>query len=192
MLAITVRTEIPLAAPDIGFGLVTWLDVIVRQFDAPGSDAVAQARVAMIHVADAKNQGVSLRAVLETASAELLALYDVFFATDNFLKEEFQNGFGWNLMYFQHLEVSEPWRGRTIEEAVVRRIVSACGDGSAIAVMPVPTDVEARRWHRVGFEAVRAPELQRVGYAYLDLAREHPKISSADDDGHRFEIETLS
>lgn len=56
MLVLTLQTEMPLAEPNEEFGFVTWLDVSVRQFDAPTREPIGHARIAVIQVADAMNR----------------------------------------------------------------------------------------------------------------------------------------
>ena len=52
-----------------------WLDVSIRQFDAPTRESVGNARIALIHVADAMNRGVEIREVLDAAEQFHARLY---------------------------------------------------------------------------------------------------------------------
>lgn len=182
MLVLTIQTEMPLAEPNEEFGFVTWLDVSVRQFDAPTRESIGHARIAVIQVADAMNRGVEMREVLAADSDELFALYDVFFDDDEYLKPDYANGIGFNVMYFAKVELVPAWRGKRIEEALVRRVADTWGEGCAIAVVPQDDDVE--RWREIGFQSLA----RRSRYAFLDLSLAHPEVVAADDDGHTFRV----
>ncbi len=182
MLVLTLQTEMPLVEPNEEFGFVTWLAVSIRQFDAPSREPIGHARIAMIHVADAMNRGVGIREVLEADSEELFALYDVFFDDDAYLKEDYSNGVGFNVMYFAEIALAPSWRGKRIEEALVRRVADTWGEGCAIAVVPVEDD--AQRWHEIGF---RGPE-EGAPYRFLDLSTLSPDVVAVDEQGHTFAL----
>jgi hypothetical protein len=184
MLVLTLQTEMPLAEPNEEFGFVTWLDVSVRQFDAPTRESIGRARIALIQVADAMNRGAEIREVLAAAGDELFALHDVFFDDDEYLKPDYANGIGFNVMYFAEVELVSTWRGRRIEEALVRRVADTWGEGCAIAVVPV-NDEEIERWLDIGF---KSPDSAST-FAYLDLSLAHPKMIALDDPGHAFAIQ---
>ena len=182
MLVLTLQTEMPLAEPNEEFGFVTWLDVTVRQFDAPTRESIGHARIAVIQVADAMNRGVAMRDVLDADSEELFGLDDVFFDDDEYLKPEYANGVGFNVMYFAEVELVPAWRGKRIEEALVRRVADTWGEGCAIAVVPV--DDEGERWREMGFQASEPTSR----YVYLDLSLVHPELVAADEQGHAFVV----
>jgi hypothetical protein len=127
-----------------------------------------------------ENRGVEMREVLSADIDELFALYDVFIDDDEYLKPDHANGIGFNVMYFAKLELVPTWRGKRIEEALVRRVADTWGEGCAIAVVPLDDDVE--RWREIGFQAP-APQ-----YAFLDLSLAHPEVVAADDDGNTFRV----
>jgi hypothetical protein len=187
VLIAELKTEIPLAEPDADSGLVTWLDIAIRQGDPDADVRVGSARLAIIQAAEAVDRGISLVDVLDADSDDLLSLHDVFF-DDHGLKEDFTNGTGLNALYVSSIELMLPWRGRKIEEALVRRVSDLWGQGCAIAIMPLTNPDESRRWLDLGFVVARKPTRDQIGYAYLDLSLAAPEVVVADDDGDRFEI----
>jgi hypothetical protein len=187
MLVLDLKTAIPLAEPCADLGLVTWFDIAVRRADLDAQDLVGSARIAMIHVAESLDRGVPIIDALDADSEELLSLHDVFFDSGG-LKDSFIEATGSNVLYVSSIELLLPWRGRRIEEALVRRIADTLGQGCAIAIVPVADASEASRWREIGFAIARAPADGLHGYAYLDLALAHPELMAADDDGHRFEV----
>lgn len=179
MLVLTIQTEMPLAEPNEQFGFVTWLDVSIRQFDAPTPEPIGHARIAVIQVADAMNRGVEIREVL-SAESELFGLYHVFFDADEYLKPDYANGSGFNAMYIAKIELVPVWRGKLIEQALVQRVTDTWGEGCAIAV--VSMDEAADMWRMIGFEVPGS----RGPYAFLDLSLSHPKLVAADEQGDAF------
>lgn len=71
--------------------------------------------------------------VLDADSEELFGLDDVFFDDDEYLKPDYVNRVGFNVMYFAEVELLPAWR-RKVEQALVRRIADTWGQGCAIAV----------------------------------------------------------
>ena len=181
MLVLTIQTEMPLSEPNEEFGFVTWLDVSIRQFDAPTREPIGHARIAVIQVADAMNRGVEIREVL-SAESELFGLYDVFFDDDEYLKADYANGVGFNVMYFAEIKLGPVCRDKRIEEALVRRLSDTWGEACAIAVVPLEDDAE--RWLEIGFQVSETTSR----YAFIDLSIEHPKVVAANEQGNAFRI----
>lgn len=163
MLVLAIQTEMPLAEPNEECGFVTWLDVSIRQFDAPTRERIGHARIAVIQVADAMNRGVEIREVL-SAQSELFGLCDVFFDDDEYLKADYANSVGFNVMYFAEIELLPAWRCKRIEHALVQRMTDSWGEGCAIAVVHAGENVDG--WLELGFE-LPDPTTQ---YAFLDLS----------------------
>jgi hypothetical protein len=172
MLVLTIQTEMPLAEPNEESGFVTWLDVSIRQFDAPTRELIGRARIAVIHVAAAMNRAVEIREVL-SAEKELFGLYDVFFDRDEYLKADYANGVGFNVMYFAEIDLLPAWREKQIEQVLVQRVTEMWGEGCAMAILPLAADFTP--WSRMGFRRVDR------SYASLDLSLAHPRISALSD-----------
>jgi hypothetical protein len=181
MLVLTIQSEMPLAEPNEEFGFVTWLDVSIRQFDASTREPIGHARIAVIQVADAMNRGVEIREVLSSES-ELFGLYDVFFDPAEYLKAEYANGVGFNVIYFADIELRPAWRGKRIEQALVQRVTDTWGEGCAIAVVSVAEQLAG--WREVGFQSP-GPASR---YAFLDLSLAHAGLVAADEQGHAFAL----
>lgn len=188
MLVLKLGTEIPLAEPNAEFGFITWLDVTIREFDSQNPAPVGTARVAVIHCGEALNHGVSMHDVLDQDSEGLGVLDGIFFE-DGSLKDDYGNGVGADVLYFDSLELRLDWHGRNVEEAFVRRVLDAWGQGCAIGVMPVKTTTEVSRWEAIGFDVAHEPTSTEPGYVCMDLSLKHPRIVQTDDDGHRFSVE---
>ncbi len=188
MLVLKLGTEIPLAEPTEDFGFITWLDIAIREFDSANASPVGSARVAVLHCGEALNHGISMHDVLDEDSEGLARLDRIFFE-DGSLRDEYGNGGGTDVLFFESLELQADWRGRNVEEAVARRVLDVWGQGCAIGVMPVNNEEEASRWEAIGFEGAQEPTAGEQGYVWLDLSLKHPRIVQADDKGHSFSID---
>jgi GNAT superfamily N-acetyltransferase len=191
-LVLKVETEIPLAEPNEDFGFVTRLAVTVREFDSPSGAPIGTAEVALIHCAEALNKGVSISDVLDEDSEELTALYGVFFEDDS-LKEEYSNGVGLDVLYVAALELHPDWRGRKIEEAVVRRVFDVWGTGCAIGVMALASPDESSRWESMGFELVEDAEdaestTSAALFVFMKLSLRQPMVVEGDAPEHTFQL----
>lgn len=175
MLRMQLRTDIPLAEPDVDVGLVTWVDADVVDETETDLVAVARVRAAVIHVGEAVNVGVPIHEVLDADSAELEALHEVYFA-DDWLRDDYTAGAGNDLLFIESLDLQPRWRGRGIELAVVRRLSDAIGGGCAITVLRVDDDLTAHTWKRMGFEVTRAPTGAGGGYLHLRLSLRAPRV----------------
>lgn len=189
VLVLKVETEIPLADPNEDFGFVTRLAISVREFDSPTGTPIGTAEVALIHCAEALNKGVSISAVLDEDSEELAVLHGVFFEDDS-LKEEYNNGVGLDVLYVETLELHPDWRGRKIEEAVVRRVFDVWGTGCAIGVMVLASPDESSRWEAMGFELVDDAEgtTSAALFVVMDLSLRQPMVVEADAPQHTFQL----
>jgi hypothetical protein len=188
MLVLKLDTQIPLAEPTASFGFINWLDISIREFDSSNPAPVGHARVAVLLCGEALNHGESMHEVLEEDSEGLGVLDGIFFE-DGSLKDDYGNGVGSDLLYFDDLELRVDWHGRNVEEAVVRRVLDAWGQGCAIGVMPVKNADEASRWKRIGFVVAQEPSPTEQGYLYMDLSLKQPRVAQSDDEGHAFSID---
>jgi hypothetical protein len=187
MLIFTCQTEIALRQPDEQSGFITWFDV--RVVDEETKVEVGHVRFARILGGEAMNRGVSMLDILDSDGDELVALHDVFFDGD-VLKEVYENGNGQDCIYFSEIELDDAWRGRTIEDALVQRVIATLGAGCAIAIIPVEDRREAARWERSGFTHLAlAPSAKRTGYVVNDLSKEQPFVVETNDYRTRFAIE---
>lgn len=181
-----VTTSIPLGEPDADAGLITWLDVNVihhEDEDEETEQVIGEARIALVHVAEAGNQLVD---ALDADSGELEALSGHYFDGD-WIKDELSEGKGTDLLYVSELDVHEKWQNRNIELAVVRRICDTLGQGCELAVIPYETDEELARWQQMGFEPTTSPSKGDCGYLHLQLALTHPRIEESESRG-RFHV----
>lgn len=194
MLVLKFSAEATLMDRSADGGFITWIDVTIQVND-PNVEVgrteieIGSGRLAMVHVAEAFNQGESLEDILDADSQEIYDLYEVFFKGRT-LREPYENGDGMDVLYVADLELAAEWHDRLIEEAVVRRTIETWGGGCAIAVLPVNDLAEAHRWEAAGFGLMAlAPKAQSSGYVAMDLSMKHPRIVEADAEGHRFRIE---
>jgi len=186
MLTLRVTADISLDEPTVDSGFVTWLDIdiLAQDHDAETETEVGAAQVALIHVGETCNLGQSLAEVLDADSADLEALFDVYFE-DGWLKEEFADAVGANVLYVDDISLQTSWQGRNVEMAVVRRLSDTVGDGCALAVVPYRSDEEAEPWVRMGFGVTRPPSRDRCGYLTLQLALRSARVV---EDGARFRV----
>src|ERR1041385_3528375 len=129
MLLLSLKNEVPLAPYDDPGDLVTWMDVSIRTVGADDGAQIGTARVALIHVAEALNRGISVQEVLEADGQELLALHDVLFDEDDSLSGQLGVGSGLDVLFFAAIDLMLPWRGRRVEEAIVLRVAQVWGGG---------------------------------------------------------------
>ncbi len=180
MLMLSIANELPLANSDDASDLVTWMEIAIRSIGADDRTRIGTARVALLRIAEAFERGITVREVLDADSQDLLALHEVLFDDDDTLAGEQGTRPGLDVLYFASIDLLLPWRGRRIEEAIVRRVCDVWGRGCAIAVVPFIDADEAARWRKIGFVVAREPR-EHIGYAYLDLALDHPRLIAADD-----------
>jgi hypothetical protein len=155
MRAITT-TSISLDEPDVDGGLVTWLEVRIEAENAEDAPViVGRARAARVHVVHALEVGECLADVLDADSAELEALYGVYFDGDH-LRDEYTEGVGSDLLYMAEAILEPGWEDRGIELAVVRRLCDTLGEGCELAIVPDENDGEAKLWEKMGF-AISTP-----------------------------------
>lgn len=188
MLVLKLDTQIPLAEPTASFGFINWLDISIREFDSSNPAPVGHARVAVLLCGEALNHGESMHDVLDE-DGEGLGVLDGIFFEDGSLNDEYGNGVGSDLLYFADLELRIDWHNRNVEEAVVRRVLDAWGQGCAIGVMPVKNAAEVSRWKALGFLVAKEPELTEPGYLYMDLSLKQPRVTQVDDEGHSFRVD---
>jgi len=130
MLVLKLDTQIPLAEPTVSFGFVNWLDITIREFDSPNPAPVGTARVAVLLCGEALNHGVSMHDVLDhdgEHDGEGLGVLDGIFFAEGSLRDDYGNGVGADVLYFESLELRADWRGRNVEEAVARRVLDVWG-----------------------------------------------------------------
>ncbi|HVV81875.1 MAG TPA: hypothetical protein VHE35_02305 [Kofleriaceae bacterium] len=179
MLSIRVETDIEVGEPDEDAGLVTWWDVSITWAAPDGEGAptsIGKVRAATIHVGAALNAGVAMADVLDADSAELEALYDVFF-DGNVLREEFESGVGDGLLYIADIEMPDVWRQRGADLAVVHQLGDAIGMGCGLIILPPDASAQEARWARLGFEAT-----SEAGYLYREQSVVSPRVVAAADD----------
>jgi len=180
MFRLKTSTITTLAQPTVDDGFVSWLDIEAEWSRDGEVDAiVGNARIALIYVGEANNYGQSIYDVLDTDSAQLEALYEVFFEGP-WLKEAFANGGGADVLYFDNVATAPAFRNRGIEEALAQRVIEVWGQGCGIAVMPVGDEGEVAQWGRVGFTVARAPEAGSHGYCVADLSLSRPRVREVD------------
>jgi len=106
-----------------------------------------------VHLAEAGNQ---LLDALDADSGELEALSGLYFDGD-WIRDEFAEGKGSELLYISELDIHEKWQNRNIELAVVRRICDTPGQGVNLRSSPYETDEELARRQKMGFEPTTSP-----------------------------------
>jgi hypothetical protein len=179
-----IETELPLHEPDVDWGLVTWLRIrLVHDRPDESQQPIGSAQAARIHIGAALNAGESLYEVLDADSADLEALYPVFFE-DGELREAYCQGAGSDLLYIRHIELEPDWKERNVDLALVRRLCDTLGEGCELAVMEVDSDQEAARWQRMGFQRAAS---ERGRFLYLPLASHQARVVDAAD-GTSFKV----
>ena len=185
MLRMHVSSNIALQEPDADEGLITWSSITVYYGDEPGEDErVGEAMVALVHVREAANTGQDLLAALDADSAELEALYHVYFQ-DDWIKDQFLDGSGSDLLYVADIDLAPAYDGRNIDLAIVRRLCDTIGHGCGLAVIPYESKAEIAHWSRMGF-SVSTPG-KPTGWLHMMLGDRTARIAGPDDDG-RFKI----
>jgi hypothetical protein len=185
-----VRTEIELDEPTVDSGFITWFTFQIYQDADPEHETlpepafVGQGQIAIVHLANIADAQDDVCAVLDADSAEMAALYSVYFK-EGCIKEQFTGGFGHDLLYVRELVIEPAWKDRNIELAVVRRLCDALGQGCELAVIPYRSMQEARFWERMGFEVT--PPGDRSGLMYMNLGFLYPRIVDPDGSG-RFKV----
>lgn len=182
MLIIKFEGDTSTLIPNADSGLITWWKVLVTQAkDGPGpAMVVATARAAMIHVSHALTLGEPLYDVLDADSAELEELYEVFFDPD---REEIdddptENGIGDGMLYVTDLEISNAWRQRNADLAIVGRLAETIGMGCGTVVLEAAESKRAARWSLMGFK----PSARDRRFQVLDRSMLHPLAVEADVD----------
>ncbi|MBI2392814.1 MAG: hypothetical protein HYV09_24730 [Deltaproteobacteria bacterium] len=179
-----MSTETQLDEPDADGGLISWLDIEIVESGAREDEAsVGRGRAAIIHAAVA---GDELCDAMDADSGELEALYSVYFDGE-WLKDEFAEGFGHDLLYVSELELAPVWRGRNIELAVVRRLCDTVGSACALVVVPYANEAEAAHWRAMGFEKTSGAK----GLMHLRQAFEQPRVVRDGYDDERFRVEPV-
>lgn len=181
-----VSTEIPLSEPNVDCGLITWFTIeILDDHDDDGNETnaklVGHVRAARIHTSHAFDSGEPIWEALDADSGELEALDDVFF-DDGWLKEEFYDGVGADILYVSEIDIEAAYKHRNIDLAVVRRLCDTLGQGAALAVVPYASPQEIAHWERLGFE-VATPGANE-GYVCLRLANRTARVNDPDKRGH--------
>lgn len=173
-----IKIEMALEEPSVDSGFVTWMDVKLMA-EAPDEEIfpIGHARLARIHVGEAINAQQRLYDVLDADSAELEALYAVFF-DDDAVHDRFAAGAGLDVLYIDAVTLEDGWRDRNIDLAVVRRVCDSVGAGCEIAVIEVASDAESAQWERMGFQ--RAPS-EAGRFLYLPLAMKQARVVETED-----------
>lgn len=183
MPRIELSAYIRLCEPDVDRGLVTWFSLDIREGDDDEVEdrLIGKGRAALIHVGEATNLGEDIYEALDADSGELEALHHVYF-DDGWLKEEFTEGFGQDLLYVSHIEIDPAYQGRNIEFAVVRRLCDTVGASCALAVIDYQSVKDIEFWSRMGFEV--STQGQPSGWMHLSQARRRPRVVLDEVTGH--------
>jgi len=176
-----LSADIPLSEPNVDSGLITWLSIDIFPDDAPESAApIGHATVARIHIGNALDSSESILDALDADSGELEALYDVFFE-DNWLKDEYLEGSGPDLLYVSEIDLAPAHQTRNVDLALVRRLCDTLGQGCAIAVIPYASQADIDHFTQLGCEVSTpgAPE----GYLHLPLGNRTARVDDPDQPG---------
>jgi hypothetical protein len=188
MLLLKTTSTTPLTEPNVEAGFVSWLEIEIQSTREDTAVAAGELHVAVIHLGEVMNRSASVYDVLDADSADLEALYGVFFE-GSALKPEHDSGTGSDLLYFARVDVASGWHQRGLDEAAVKRVIETWGSGCTVAVMPVTDEGEAVQWGRLGFVPVRDPRPGVIGYSALDLSLKHPRVREVEDDVYRFVVD---
>ncbi len=173
-----VEAELSLGEPSADQGLVTWFRVrVVEELDGEDGAVAARARVARVHVGMAADVGERLHDVLDADSAELEALYSVFFDEDWF-RQQFTEGAGSDLLYVSEVEVEPRWEESNVELALVRRLCDTLGQGCDMAVLRAASGADVNRWQRLGFTG----DADGNGFLHLPLGYRQARVVPGQDE----------
>lgn len=177
---VRVEAELALGEPSVDEGYIVWFAGVVMDRDDEGEPGAEMGRVrlALIHTGDA---GGDLYDALDADSGDLEALFGMYFE-DGGLKEKYCEGIGESVLYFDSIELHEPWRGKDIELAVARRLIDALGHGCAIVVMPFQAP-DRTKWERMGFVETAPPGETGWGHMHLSQAFTQPRVTGPDEEG---------
>lgn len=186
MLRIDISTTLPLDEPDTDSGLIAWISVRIYDCDDEDLDEkeVGSAFAAIVYVGQAANVGAAIHEVLDADSGELEALGDVYF-DDEWIKDEFTDGIGNDLLYIADISLAPEYEHRNIEYAVVRRLCDTVGQSCGIAVLEYVSEAEINHWERIGFEVSTPGE--SAGHLHLKIAALRARVADVDGSG-RFRV----
>ncbi len=176
-----VSTDIPLSEPNVDFGYVTWFSVDVYDDDGPEPKRIGHARIARLHAENAYDHHDPLVQALAGASAELRALYDVFYE-DAWLKEWVTDGVDHDLVYVQKIEMDAEYSARNVDLALVRRLCDVVMHGAGLVVIPYSSPEKFAHWMQLGF-VMSTPDVNQ-GYLHLDLDVRRPRVDDPDKPGY--------
>ncbi len=178
--------------PDEDDGIITRLycmiyDVTESDDDDGGEKEVeiGGAEVAIIHVGQADNHGVSLVDALDADSGELEALYWVYFDENGEYKDKFVAGGGRDLLYISDVKIEESYRERNVDLAIVRQLSRSFGGGCELVVIPYESEPDAKRWSTLGF--VVSTDGEPTGFMHHQQAFVAPRVVETDEPG-RFKV----
>jgi len=177
-----VEAQLNLNEPTVASGLVTWFQA--RVVDEEGESVIVRARAARIHVGLASDVGKPLAAILSADSAELAALYGVYFEED-WVRQQVTEGAGSDLFYLSEVVVAAGWSGRNVELALVRQLCDTVAQGCELAVICVASEPEATPWLRLGFTQTTDEGSRRL--LHLSLGYRQARVVPAEG-GRSFRV----
>lgn len=182
MIRLRLETDLRVSEPNEDEGLVVrWRVVIVRDHDDEvREDIIGRVRALVVHYGEAVDVGAKLEHVMD---GELATLHRALF-TDGWLRDDlsFESTNGTALLYIEDLDLSDEWRERLVDLAVVRRLCETLGQGCSVAALNGNEARRAQEWRRIGFCIDREPG---EPFLVLDLSKRVPHLREGFD---RFEV----
>ena len=164
--------QLDLADPSAGGSVVTRIDVEVVFEGAPVDERpplVARGQVALLQ---ANLVGPDLWEALDGEDDELKGLARAYFDDDGQLREPYDASGSDDLLHLVRLQVEDAWRGRRMEQGIVRRLADTFGAGCALVTLTPSSPVDRARWEEMGF----APSAAGAPFMQLELDGDVPQV----------------
>lgn len=178
VIRLRVDTDLTVNEPNEDDGLVVrWRVAIVRDHDDDvREDVLGSVSAWVIQYGGAVDVGAKLDLVM---AGSLEPLHRAVFTEDGWLREDFEDASGSALLYIETLDLSDEWRDRLVDLAVVHRLGETIGQGCSLTVL---NGTEARRtsqWGRIGFALVAGAE---EPFLALNMGKRIPHLRPGFDD----------
>lgn len=178
MIRLRLDTDLKVCEPNEDDGLVVrWRVAIVRDHDADmREDVIGSVNAWVIQYGGAVDVGAKLDLVMDGAG--LMPVYRAVFTRDGWLREDFEDASGTALLYIETLDLSDEWRDRLVDLAVVRRLSETLGQGCSLTLLNANEARRAPQWGRIGFALIVGAE---EPFLALDMSKRMPHLREGFD-----------
>ena len=177
MIRLRLDTDLKVSEPNEDDGLVVrWRVAIVRDHDDDvREDVIGSVNAWVIQYGGAADVGAKLALVMD---GSLRPLHRAVFTEDGWLREDFEDASGTALLYVENLDLSDEWRDRLVDLAVVRRLTETIGQGCSLTVLNGNEARRAPQWGRIGFSLIVGTE---EPFLALDMSKRTPHLREGFD-----------